>query len=1159
MKRTLAMLSVLLLSSSGLAEPRPLVFIHVTVIDATGAPAQPDQTVIVTGDRLSAVGRAGKVRVPQGAQVVDGTGKFMIPGLWDMHAHTLIQDPQWGDGVKDYFPLYIANGVTGVREMFSLMSGKKIAQLRTEMAAGKILGPRIMSASRIIDGPVPFWPGSLTARNEAEGRKVVQSLKEEDYDFVKVYSLLPREAYFAIVAEAKKRGLPVAGHVPYSVSAAEASDAGQKSIEHLNGVLEGSSTKLAYIMKVYEGLVQDPAALKDRAGRRRCQELILDTYDENRAAALFKRFVANGTWHTPTLTILRSYANVGNADFFEDPRLKYIPARVRETFDPKNDFRVKDFKKEDVVIQKRLFKKQMEIVGAMRRAGVELLAGTDAIDMRCYPGFSLHDELELLVQAGLTPMEAIQAATRNPAKYLQQLEDFGTVEQGKIADLILLDGNPLDDIRNTTKIQAVVMNGKLLPRATLHAMLDKVEAECKEKQNGGKAVHVPSFSQADQKHPPAQWTPELMMKVKDITSVVPSPDGKRVAYAVREAVMEGEKSEYLTQIHVANSDGSGGYQLTQGEKSSEDPQWSPDGETLAFVSDRSGKKNVWLIRVGGGEASQLTDVRTGVSNFKWSPDGKSVAYTAVDPPTPEEEKAAKVKNDARVLDAHFKMNRIYVIPVAKDVKGKRTACKLSTGNYSVGSLFDASSFDWSPDSKTIAFSHAPTPSVDDWTKADISVVDVASGSLTPLLASGAMEISPHYSRDGRWIAFVKSDNPPTWAINFTVQVVSATGGEPRELAETFDRQPTLVGWTADSKKIYYTEAHGTTNRLCALPLQGSPEVICHQQGVMGLAIDEANVQLNASGVMVGFGYQTTHEPIEAFVSRLDRIGPVRVSSVNERLLQLSPGRTEIRRWKSGAGLQIEGLLTLPVNYEPGKRYPLLLIIHGGPPDAFGQEFIAAQPIYLPYPMAVFAAKGYAILRCNPRGSIGYGKVFRYSNYKDWGGGDYQDLMAGVDEMIRLGIADPERLGVAGWSYGGYMTSWIITQTKRFKAASVGAGLTNLLSMAGTSDILGLLPAYFGAEPWDDLEVYRKHSAMFNVKGVKTPTLIQHGEKDARVPIGQGYELYNALKRQGCTVEMVVYPRMGHITSEPKQKLDLMRRNVEWFDKYVGGKKATGKK
>jgi dipeptidyl aminopeptidase/acylaminoacyl peptidase len=275
--------------------------------------------------------------------------------------------------------------------------------------------------------------------------------------------------------------------------------------------------------------------------------------------------------------------------------------------------------------------------------------------------------------------------------------------------------------------------------------------------------------------------------------------------------------------------------------------------------------------------------------------------------------------------------------------------------------------------------------------------------------------------------------------------------------------------------------------------------------------------------------------------------PVRVSRANLDLPSLPLGDTRAITWKARDGLPIEGLLTYPVGYQEGRKVPLVLIIHGGPAGVFTRTFLGRHGIY---PYASFAARGYAVLRPNPRGSSGYGKKFRQANLNDWGGGDYQDLMAGVDHVIAMGVADPERLAVMGWSYGGYMTSWVIGHTKRFKAAAVGAGVTNLWSFTGTADIPGFLPDYFSGEPWENFAAYQKHSPMSYVKGVATPTLILHGESDVRVPTSQGYELYNALKRQDVPVKMVVYPRMPHGPREPKFVLDIMQRHLDWVQKYV---------
>jgi dipeptidyl aminopeptidase/acylaminoacyl peptidase len=260
-------------------------------------------------------------------------------------------------------------------------------------------------------------------------------------------------------------------------------------------------------------------------------------------------------------------------------------------------------------------------------------------------------------------------------------------------------------------------------------------------------------------------------------------------------------------------------------------------------------------------------------------------------------------------------------------------------------------------------------------------------------------------------------------------------------------------------------------------------------------------------------------------------------------------------WKSPDGKEVEGLLTYPVAYRAGARVPLLVIVHGGPAGVFLQSYTGAAS---PYTVAGFANHGFAVLRCNIRGSSGYGYDFRNANYRDWGGADYRDILSGVDAVVAKGVADPERLGIMGWSYGGFMTSWVITQTQRFKAASVGAGVTNLMSFTGTADIPSFLPDYFGGEFWADggLDTWRAHSAMFHVAKVKTPTLIQHGEADLRVPISQGYELYNALKRQGVTTTMVVYPRQPHGLQEPKLQLDALTRNLEWFDRHVLGRSTA---
>jgi imidazolonepropionase-like amidohydrolase len=334
-------------------------------------------------------------------------------------------------------------------------------------------------ASPIVDGPNPVWPGSKVVAGAADAKEAVHAIKAGGYDFVKVYNRLPRDAYFAIADEAARAGLTFAGHVPNLVTPAEASDAHQKSIEHLDGLLSGVSSAEAEVRKRAAELSTGGEAgsgvtAESRAARRELSERILATTDPAKASQLFERFVRNGTWNCPTLTVLRAIASLDDPAFVSDPRLKYMPAAIRTQWRPDNDPRLKTKTAADYEVGRRVLKRQVEMVGAMNRAGVRLIAGTDVLNPFAFPGFSLHDELALLVQAGLTPMEALRAATASAAEFMGR-SDLGTLKRGNAADLVLLDRNPLDDIHNSTAIAAVVANGRLFDRAALDRMLADIE------------------------------------------------------------------------------------------------------------------------------------------------------------------------------------------------------------------------------------------------------------------------------------------------------------------------------------------------------------------------------------------------------------------------------------------------------------------------------------------------------------------------------------------------------------------------------------------------------------------------------------------------------------------------------------------------------------
>lgn len=465
--------SILLLSQASLAQnPEPTIAIsHVTVIDATGAPPRPDQTVIIRGDRITQITSSRSQRIPAKARIIEGRGLYLIPGLWDMHVHV------WNPDLA--FPIFLANGVTVVRNMGG--HPDELKRWRQELSAGTRLGPHLFACGPVVDGPPPIHPDhSVVVNNAADALSAVDDLKSQGWDFIKVYDNVPRDAYFAIAAEAKKDHIPFVGHVPLSVTATEASDAGQKSIEHFEGADYaisplGDELRRARLERI--GKPGQPGEMM-KLPLRIANELtqLADTYDEQRASALFAVFKKNGTWQVPTLVVKRAFSSIGDNAFYHDDRLRYVDAQTREEWAhaPIVHIDLPAY----VEARKRDFQAKLRITRAAHKAGVWFLAGTDSGFPYVYYGFSLHDELALLVEAGFTPLEALQAATRDAARFLN-VKDSGTVEVGKRADLVLLQADPLGDIHNTRSIEAVILSGHLLERRELDTLLSDVESRAK--------------------------------------------------------------------------------------------------------------------------------------------------------------------------------------------------------------------------------------------------------------------------------------------------------------------------------------------------------------------------------------------------------------------------------------------------------------------------------------------------------------------------------------------------------------------------------------------------------------------------------------------------------------------------------------------------------
>lgn len=642
----------------------------------------------------------------------------------------------------------------------------------------------------------------------------------------------------------------------------------------------------------------------------------------------------------------------------------------------------------------------------------------------------------------------------------------------------------------------------------------------------------------------SNWTAEKCLELKNITAVTASPDGSKVLYAVREAVMTSDRSEYINQIWMTDTKNGKQIQLTRGNKNSGQPAWSPDGQWISFISNRDGKNNLYLLPVTGGESEKVTEVKSGISSYKWSPDGRSVAFILADSATEEDEKNTKAKEDWYYMDEKIKQSRLYILKLdLKDSAGTRVMKKLTGQNFNVNA------FDWSPDGKQIAFSHGKSPEVNDNVYSNISIINVENGELKEIAATGAGENNPIFSPDGKHLAYASTTDPVDWSGPEHIRIYSLADGKNWKLKTTPDENASLIGWTADGKSLLVSESKKTLSSVYILSADGTSAKEWNEGSHMYLSA----ANLNKKGNHLAFVLQNANTLPQAYVSAIQEYKPVLVSNINETWKSKSLPRTEVVRWKSKDGKEIEGLLTYPVNYRAGQKVPFLLNVHGGPAGVFQQTCIAANQSV--YPLAALAENGFAILRPNPRGSSGYGADFRMANRKDWGGMDYEDLMAGVDEVIRMGVADTSRMGVMGWSYGGFMSSWIVGHTNRFKAASIGAPVVDLAHQNLTDDIEGFLPSYFKSDPWNDWSLYDAHSPLRFVQNVKTPVLLQHGEADQRVPFSNAVMFYNALRRREVPVRLLALPRQPHGPQEPKMVLKTLQSNAEWFDQYLLNKKS----
>jgi dipeptidyl aminopeptidase/acylaminoacyl peptidase len=610
-----------------------------------------------------------------------------------------------------------------------------------------------------------------------------------------------------------------------------------------------------------------------------------------------------------------------------------------------------------------------------------------------------------------------------------------------------------------------------------------------------------------------------------------SPDGRQVLFTRTDR----DEKDFSATSHVWLHDlGSGGsFQLTNSARGESNPRWLPDGRVL-FTSNREGRSALWVISPAGGEAQRFF-ADTLAPSGALSPAYTRIAFTQeTDRPDKKEwDERVRRRDDGYYVEHKLTYTHVWVYDAATQRK-----TQLTTGD------FDHSSPTWSPDGRWVAYvSNRNNATVRDpgfTNNTDIWLVPADSGAARQLTTNPGPDRSPSFSPDGRRIAYLASELVNSSADQMQLKVLSLDGGAPLNLTADFDYSVSNIEWSADGRHIYFSAAEGLTQKLYRVPATGGPRVAIE----FGDDFVFGGVSMSDNGSRWIVTGSTLAAPGIVYLTEADGRRPRRILEETDRVADFVVARAEPLTWTGADGWEIEGVLTYPVGYQPGRRYPMILQVHGGPHGRYTAAFNQGAQIW--------AARGYAVLQGNPRGSSGRTLAFSNANVNDWGGKDFVDIMNGVDHVVALGVADPDQLAIMGGSYGGFMTFWAITQTDRFRAAIGHAGISDWFSFSGQTDIPNLLEFGFGGMPTESKATYERWSPIQFATNVTTPLLITHGENDVRVPIAQAEQYFRTLKKLERTVEFLRYPRAGHGITEPLHRLHLDAEQEKWFAQYVTG-------